>query len=308
MSTTTIGFVARPQCDLCGTGDPHIVLARPFTDAALAPFVQTYYAGRVSPAMLTGGQYRICQCAACGFVWQGDVLDDIGMAHLYDDWISAAASLAKKHPLPLSLARTYSRELRAVAALFPGRAPASLRLLDFGMGWGTWCRHAQHYGYTVVGVELSQVRLAYARERGVTAVAGLGELVGQQFDFINAEQVFEHVAQPLDLMRALVALLAPGGVLRVAVPDSRGALARLARPDWQAGKDALHPLEHINAFTPRTLRLLARAAGVRPLPCAARGYRGRYPSLPQIVIALHTRLTTSATILYGVKMVEKETM
>jgi hypothetical protein len=58
--------------------------------------------------------------------------------------------------------------------------------------------------------------------------------------------------------------LRPGGLLHLAVPDGSGTEARFKKP-WTAGKDACHPLEHINTFTRKTLERLGTSAGLRPI-------------------------------------------
>ena len=41
---------------------------------------------------------------------------------------------------------------------------------------------------------------------------------------------------------------------------------QLAAPGWRAGKDALHPLEHLNCFTGSTLARLAARVGLAAAP------------------------------------------
>jgi 2-polyprenyl-3-methyl-5-hydroxy-6-metoxy-1,4-benzoquinol methylase len=76
-------------------------------------------------------------------------------------------------------------------------------------------------------------------------------------------QVLEHMDEPMELLLQLAERVKPGGVLIVEVPDCRG----LAVPRNFAEFRALHPLEHINAFTPGTLRRAVLKAGFH---CIAR--------------------------------------
>ncbi len=77
-----------------------------------------------------------------------------------------------------------------------------------------------------------------------------------------ADQVFEHLPKPRETLEELAQTLRPGRILRIAVPNGEGLDRDMRRTDWQASKDALHPLEHINCFTSRTLKTLASCAGL----------------------------------------------
>jgi SAM-dependent methyltransferase len=95
------------------------------------------------------------------------------------------------------------------------------------------------------------------------------ELSGRSFDFINSEQVFEHLTDPLGALKHLVSALAPGGMLKISVPDGRDVKKRLALGDWSAmdGPRSLlvvTPLQHINGFHREALLELARRAGLKP--------------------------------------------
>ncbi|NJO07119.1 MAG: class I SAM-dependent methyltransferase, partial [Chloroflexaceae bacterium] len=244
-------LVERLTCAVCGATHSTTLLDHTFCDPPVWEFLESYYAGRVEPEMLTGGRFTVSQCRVCGFIWQRYILDDAGMTALYEHWIDPRESLNKKVHANARLFLDYAHQMRLIAALFPDKAPDSIRLLDFGMGWGYWCQAAQAFGYRVVGQEFAQTRLDYARVHGVPVVCSLAELTGQSFDVINAEQVFEHIPQPLATLEALAALLAPGGVIRIAVPNGSDIVRKLRATNWQASKDALHPLEHINCFTAR---------------------------------------------------------
>jgi SAM-dependent methyltransferase len=132
------------------------------------------------------------------------------------------------------------------------------------MGWGAWCRMAQAYGFRVAGFELSQRRRTHARAWGIRV---LDSLAGpERFDYVNCHHALEHVPDPYATLVELAAVLAPGGILRLSVPDGREMETRLRAAGWRAQKDALHPLEHLNCFTSDTLARLAERAGLRFAP------------------------------------------
>ena len=48
-----------------------------------------------------------------------------------------------------------------------------------------------------------------------------------RFDFINTEQVFEHISEPLETLKELKTLLKPGGIIKISVPTADDINRRL---------------------------------------------------------------------------------
>jgi SAM-dependent methyltransferase len=258
-----LAFRKREKCEICGADDSEILYENAFNAEPLKLFLDTYYDGRIDISRLAGGLYSIRRCRSCGFLWQGEVLTDQGLEILYESWIDAAASWKKAKDQPLFARARLAHQVSLGACLLHA-APAQIRALDFGMGWGLWCEMARAFGFSAAGTELSIHRVRHARSRGIEVVADLFES-DRAFDLINTEQVFEHVTDPVILLRSLTAHLAPGGVLRISVPDASRFLRIFASNHWRPGKDALHPLEHVNGFNHASLLLLAERTGLRPV-------------------------------------------
>lgn len=102
--------------------------------------------------------------------------------------------------------------------------PRSRRLLDIGCGSGQFLVLAQQRGHQVAGIDFNPDSLGVARE-----VFGLKELFcgsleqflqsnPPRFEAVTALEVLEHTEQPIDFLRQVVNLLAPGGSLYLSVP------------------------------------------------------------------------------------------
>jgi len=94
------------------------------------------------------------------------------------------------------------------------------RVLDIGAGSGWLGRHLKsaHPG-ELVAVEIdtrSHHILNEAYDRVLTEVEPLR---GETFDFIVLLDVLEHLPKPMDYLREVRALLAPGGLILVSVPN-----------------------------------------------------------------------------------------
>ena len=257
-----VGFQQRECCPLCGSNSNRLLCEIPYSDRRLAGYIEQFYHRRVAFKSLQSASYRVVLCQHCDFIYQDSILDDKGLQTLYEDWIDHQQSLHKKQTAGTILYRQYAGQIQTLAGLFRYR-PDQVRILDYGMGWGYWSRMAQAHGFDVVGLELSQQRRDYARQMGVTVIDALpAEPAG--FDCIYANQVFEHLPDPLQTLKDLCRQLKPEGIMCIRVPDGRGVAARLEQRGWSPELGAIHPLEHINCFTRKTLVNFAARVGLKP--------------------------------------------
>jgi len=114
--------------------------------------------------------------------------------------------------------------------------------------------------------------MAYARRHGVSTLS-LEEVGDDRFHFINTEQVFEHLTDPLAVGQALAKSLRPGGILKISVPlaaDAEAIAAQLRNDNASVDGERLMPvapLEHINGFNYGAVAVFASKLGlevVRP--------------------------------------------
>ncbi|HLI27380.1 MAG TPA: class I SAM-dependent methyltransferase [Chloroflexota bacterium] len=209
---------------------------------------------RATPVYTVRG-WPLVRCA-CGLVYVAADLAALDFAALYADRYPPEAFLPQR---PRKVAKSH-RELARLERLTTGR-----RLLDIGCSYGFFLDTARQRGWSVAGVEVSASAARFARETYGLPVH-LGPLRAApyapgSFDVVTIRHVLEHVPDPLGMVLDARRLLAPGGLLLVAVPNFASLAARLFGPDWWW----VDPPTHLYYFTRATLsRLLARA-GVVPL-------------------------------------------
>jgi SAM-dependent methyltransferase len=238
-------FVERSRCPACGSGATTTLLSRDFSHPSVWGYVAGRYHGRVGRRELAGRAHEVARCALCRLLFHRYVLSDPALARLYDDWA--------EEPEPVATTD-------ALGGL--PEAPAARRVLDLGAGDGEFCAAAREAGCDVIAIEIAPARLASLRDRGFQAYACVEEVGCSDIALARCHEILEHLPRPFETLRAIAARLAPSGRIELSVPDASSQAAALPRGFWSARDDELRPLEHVNGFTPRTLRLLARALGL----------------------------------------------
>jgi SAM-dependent methyltransferase len=156
--------------------------------------------------------------------------------HPYPRWVHAASA-----PAPITLDEHLRAQFPSAAFQSLGKS-GGFDVLVAGCGTG---RHpievAQKYrDAQVLAIDLSRASLCYAKRKTPAALrdkidyaqADILKLegIGRSFDLIDSSGVLHHLADPFAGWRALLALLRPGGFMRV------GLYSELARRDVVAAR------------------------------------------------------------------------
>jgi 2-polyprenyl-3-methyl-5-hydroxy-6-metoxy-1,4-benzoquinol methylase len=152
----------------------------------------------------------------------------------------------------------------AIAPYVEGR-----EVLDIGCGGGDLVEWLGGQGWRASGLDPSTDAIAAARARGVDAHCATLETWSAKpenlgrYGAITAVNVLEHVPDPIAVLAAMHALLAPGGVVSFKVPNDFTEIQAVAeatsverRQWWVAAPD------HINYFRAPSARAACAAAGL----------------------------------------------
>lgn len=263
-------FVDRIACPVCMARTVQPLYTCGFAEKPVRSYMNQYY-GAQRAQEVDGHRYTLVKCTACQLVYQRSIGDAAFLERLYDQWLNepTAASEADR-AASAQLARVGltrdAHELMWVSHCLSKPLP-ELNTLDYGMGFGLWARISRSLGCQSFGFDLSHTRMRAASEAGVKVLRE-EDFPADTFDFINTEQVFEHVPAPRELAKRLAASLKPGGILKISVPYGEDIERRIERCEWQAERGSRHsldpvaPLEHINCFKSETLRRLAADLGL----------------------------------------------
>jgi 2-polyprenyl-3-methyl-5-hydroxy-6-metoxy-1,4-benzoquinol methylase len=265
-------FLRREECPACASSNFRTIYQSQYDKPPIKDYLVDFYSpqGKVEFEYLEGATYVLCECNVCGLIFQRDIPNESLMERLYEHWIDPQKvfSLHQKQD-GLGYYSYYAQEIMQIIAYF-GKDPSPLSFLDFGMGWGEWALMAKAFGCDSFGLEISTERIQHAKSNGIKVI-NWDEIPQYRFDFINAEQVFEHISEPLKTLRHLSGGLKTDGILKISVPTTHNIAQRLKIMNWKSikgSKNSLNPvapLEHINFFRRQSLAKMAIQAGLEEL-------------------------------------------
>jgi transcription elongation factor Elf1 len=262
------GLNQRTHCPGCESSEFDALLKAPYSDPLLRRYFSDHYGSHVDISAVADGSFTLVRCRVCHLAFQLEVPNDPLLGEIYDKWIDPSEQERLHNSYTLNDYRYLAEQIQLLIQLLQ-RPPAAIEVLDFGMGWAEWACMARGFGCRVAGAELSQARTQSALALGIEVVDWAG-LPASRFNFINVEQVMEHLVDPLATLRRLANATAPGGIVRIAVPDARQSLRKLAGSGDLSQATAhelmtIAPLEHINSFEHASLEAMGRRAGLTPL-------------------------------------------
>ena len=303
--------IKRESCPVCQSGNYKTIYSCGFLESPIKEYLESFYfsQGIIEFEYLEGSKFILDKCSNCGSIFQEEIPNDFLMKRLYEKWIDPQFWVKKEQSQSFDYFARYAQEIMMIIMYFK-TVPSKLAFLDFGMGWGNWCRMAKALGCDSYGYELSKSRIEYAKSQGIKVIS-LDEISSHSFDFINTEQVFEHIAEPLETLRFLKNSLKTKGLIRISVPDGGDIARRLKILDWTAPKDSrnslniVSPLEHINCFNRRSIIKMALIAGYEqvkmPLSlmyASSTNWIDARRALKNILIPLYRNVFSKGTVLF----------
>lgn len=180
------------------------------------------------------------------------------------------------------------RKIATVPLSFLKDAPSErLTMVDIGSGNGTFTAEIAHFigselkrKVTPIAIEISKAQAVMAQERlsvinngycvQAAALEGLQQIKSTRADLIILSSFLEHEVQPVELLAECRKILSPHGIVIIKVPNFACWNRRVRQEKWCGFR---YP-DHVNYFTPETLRLTIEKAGLK---VARMGLRDRFP-------------------------------
>lgn len=157
----------------------------------------------------------------------------------------------------------YEKKLKQLK-YFEGFVSENSKCLEIGCGWGTLAKVVKDkFNCEIDVVEPSKLAAKVAKEHfGLNAFQGdFNSFVDQghnnkNYNFIYSYHVFEHIADPDIFLGKIKKILAPGGKLLLALPNT-------LNPE-QPSERIFH-IDHCFYYTPRTIELMLGKHGFKVL-------------------------------------------
>jgi SAM-dependent methyltransferase len=242
-----IALSLRPRpCPICGERGPSQLFAKAnVSPEALDRFA---FASRKVPEYM---HWQLWTCRQCDLLYADPAPSPEELAGLYRE-----ASFDSRAEA-LHATRTYGRLLPRIAARLPDRSGAA----DIGTGDGAFLAELLSRGFQdVEGIEPSTAPIE-AADPSVRPLIRQGVFQGDSFppeskSLITCFQTIEHLPDPLAFCRHAWLTLRPGGAIFLIGHNHRAFSARIL-----GRKSPIFDIEHLQLFSPASLRCLLRTAG-----------------------------------------------
>jgi len=158
------------------------------------------------------------ECRVCGLVQQWPRVSASELPALYPEDYQAHTKPRKG---PFHLLKAYLVR-RAARKILSASAEASPRILEVGCGNGSLleCVLEMNPTASATGVDIKDLGLStHPKIRFVEGQLEDASFDGATFDVIYCSNLIEHVRDPLEFLRRIAALLAPGGRVIIETPD-----------------------------------------------------------------------------------------
>lgn len=225
------------------------------------------------PARHRRAPWEVKACADCAFVYleKAPVYDELFLNLAWQtNWQREEKRRRKARPL------TYraSKLTRFRLHLFPRKQVDDLierfaapgNVVDIGCAGGKRLAMLPDR-FTPFGIEIESAMAAEADERfrasggravNAASLDGLREFPDGFFTAATLRSYLEHEVQPREVMAEIARTLAPGGIAIIKVPNYASVMRPLMGLEWSGFRFP----DHVNYFTPATLRRMIEGVGL----------------------------------------------
>ena len=259
-------FVEQTHCINCRSYRLKELSSGLFNESPLHDFIANDPWGESPVPYLKDKRWSYVQCQDCNQAFHRFILSPEWNERRFSNWMSQEAieQFEKSQKTPARLfqkAQRYTAHVIKIEMLTRClRNNQAVRILDFGSGYGEFLAMCSLYGFEAYGVDRSSARRNNSRYSGI--FTDLDELKSsdagsKKFHCITLFEVLEHLDHPRAVLDALTEFLVAGGIFVLETPDCSGVTTIATKADYLK----IHPLEHINGFTPQTLTSIIERLG-----------------------------------------------
>lgn len=265
-------FVDRDSCIACGASSLSRVSGGSFREDPVRSFIEDGIWGVQPMPYIEEAEWQLASCNDCGQMFHRYILAPEWQETRFSKWMGREAideferSRGMDTPAALFRANQERTEhiLRLETLTYPVRGDEPIRLLDFGCGDAEIVRLARIFGVDSYGLDRDAHRRG-DHDNVYPDLAQLDAAANGKFHAVLLIEVLEHLDDPMMVLCLIHERMVPDGVLVIEVPNCQDVTGISSSRDF----DLVHPLDHINCFTPDSLKAFAQRAGFRVIPTPA---------------------------------------
>lgn len=219
---------------------------------------------------VSGSRFDVWQCQNCTGAFTQDVPDAsaIGPYYKAESYISHTDTRKGLVNRLYHWVRNFTLQQKGkLIRRSSGKATGTL--LDIGAGTGAFAAHMKGLGWDVTALEPdpeTRLKARMLHQLELKDTSSLFSLPAEQYDVITLWHVLEHVHDLQGYLARITALLRPGGLLVIAVPNYTSRDAEQYGAYWAAWDLP----RHLYHFSPASMQQLVsaqglQATGIRPM-------------------------------------------
>ena len=141
------------------------------------------------------------------------------------------------------------------------------KVLDIGCGPGVFYKPWSQFNIEWEGIDINPYWSKFGEENKIPISNQPIDSITEKFDVITAHQVIEHVNDPVAFMKSIKALLNPGGLIHLELPNQNSLTAKLRKISSSISYDYgfIQPPMHLRAYHKKTIKLLFDSLNLEPI-------------------------------------------
>lgn len=223
--------------------------------------------------------WKMVTCNQCGFAYviEAPVYQELKEDHAWEaSYTSWGEGRKKRYPIKSALSKPITglrKKIMRTKQIGPlvAQMVKSGKVIDIGCGVGNQLRMLQE-GYIPCGIEIAAETAKrsndYAQTKGgevvcAPATEGLQSLEANSFAGVMMIAYLEHEAAPKPVMEGVYRVLEAGGMCIIKVPNFACLNRKVMGNSWCGFRFP----DHLNYFTPKTLKRICTDAGLEIARC-----------------------------------------
>jgi len=192
--------------------------------------------------------WRIVHCSNCKLVYVNPRVNEEQSKKLYNQQSISPMEYYKENEE--GDYKTFKKRLKIVE-----KYAKKGKMLDIGCNIGTFLKAAKESGWDCYGTDINKKVKGECIKKGIKFYAKPLQKIkfkGNFFDVVVMDDLIEHVHSPKSLLKEVVRILKPGGLIFIVTPDVESVTFKVLKKRWHH----LKPKEHIVYFSRVTIRRL----------------------------------------------------